>query len=81
LFRMEVASARRVKTATGVEGYEYVYKMGPVPTRVAVFFANGKRYGLMYFEPEQKDFDRFEQPFNELVRSFQILAAPSGSGR
>ena len=81
LFRMEVVLAGRVKTAGGMEGYEYVYKMGPVPTRVAVFFANGKRYGLMYFEPEQKDFDRFEQPFGELVRSFQILAASSGPAR
>ena len=81
LFRMEVVLAGRVKTAGGMEGYEYVYKMGPVPTRVAIFFANGKRYGLMYFEPEQKDFDRFEQPFGELVRSFQILAAPSGPAR
>ena len=81
MFRMEVVSAGRVKTTGDVEGYEYVYKMGPVPTRVTVFFANGKRYGMMYSEMEQKDFDRFEQPFSEMVRSFQILAAPSGSGR
>ena len=81
LFRMEGVSATTVKTAGGVEGYEYVYKMGPVPTRVAVFFANGNRYGMMYSEPEQKDFDRLQQPFDELVRSFQILAAPSGPAR
>lgn len=83
---MEVVSATRLKTAAGLEGYEYVYKMGPVPIRVAVFFANGKRYGMTYVEPEQaepeqKDFDRFEQPFSELVRSLQILAAPSGPAR
>lgn len=70
---MELVSAARVKAAGDLPGYQYVYKMGPVPTRVAVFFAKGKRYGLMYSEVEQKDFDRFETLFNELVASFRAL--------
>jgi hypothetical protein len=45
---------------------------------VAVFFANGNRYGMMYSEPEQKDFDRFEQFFHDLVASFRVLETASG---
>jgi hypothetical protein len=78
LFRMEVVTAGKVKATGGAVGYEYVYKMGSVTTRVAVFFANGKRYGMMYSEPEQKDFDRFEQFFHDLVASFRVLETASG---
>ena len=77
---MQVESATRVKTAGGMEGYDYVYRFGML-TRLVVFFKDGKRYGLTYPELEQKDFDRFEQPFSEMVRSFQILAAYSGPAR
>ena len=80
---MELVSSARVKTASGLEGYDYVYHFtgGMMPTRLVVFFKDGKRYGLTYPEMEQKDFDRFEQPFSEMVRSFQILAASSGPAR
>lgn len=76
LFRMEVVSARTVSTASGLEAYDYVYRMGPIPVRVCVLFRNGKRYGLTYFERDQKSFEEHAKYFDEVVKSFEVLPAP-----
>ena len=75
LLRMEVVSARKVTTASGLEGYDYIYRMGPIPTRVCVFFTNGRRYGLTYFDMDEKAFEAHQKDFNELVKAFEVVPA------
>lgn len=64
-------SAARVQV-NGLEGFDYTYFDGPMRTRLVVFFANGKRYGLTYSDYGTGKFAAFAPEFETVMRSFQV---------
>lgn len=76
MFGQKMVSSKKITTATGLEGYDYVYatQIGnrEVLTRLTVFFKNGKRFGLTYFDQDKDNFMANEKIFDELLNSFVV---------
>lgn len=76
MFGQHVVSAHAITTKNKLEGCDVVYTtpMGSheVFSRMTVFFKNGRRYILSYFEPNEADFRANAKAFEDVLHSFAI---------
>lgn|GEM_PF-6629161 len=76
MFGQKLVSANTITTSNKLEGCDVVYTthIGPqqVFSRMTVFFVNGRRYILTYFEPNEADFRANAKAFEDVLRSLII---------
>lgn len=69
----KIVSERRAIMMNRRDGYDFVYQVGEIVTRMVCFYANGKRYCITYYDFGRNSFNRKSKAFEEVVKSFEIL--------